>query len=250
MQKPDSNAPGGMQPWIRWNESEVEELKANDSVFAQQLEALLRGDGGQAGSIANILSTIARMQYELEFLYNATGTPYPPGTAPPAPPAPVEPTTIEMSADWSRTWGSSSYYTSPSGTYTNSTYLYQGQNPENKVGMWRFDVGSAAGRTIVGASIFLQNIDSPWATPFVAQFGTHGNVAAPVGKPGRSNPFDVGWARGEGKWAPVPDWAWGGLSNGSIQGFTVGAAGPSDPNSAFFMGVGQPNPPRLRITYV
>lgn len=239
-----------MGPWIRWAEEELDERKAVDQDTISAVESLERGDGGQAGTIAGLQSRISKLEFELRALYTSTGTTYPPVTAPPAPPAAVEPTTIEMSADWSRTWGTSSFYTGSGTTYTNGTYLYQGSNPENKVGMFHFNVGAAAGRTIVGASVFLQNIDSPWNSTFVAQLGTHGNATAPSGKPGRQNPFDVGWSRGEGKWTPVPDWAWPGLSNGSIQGFTVGAAGPSDPNSAFFMGVGQPSPPVLRISYV
>lgn len=247
MKKPESNLLPDAQPWARWNEEEHAEHGNNIADIQSQLASLLSGDGGQSTQIAGLQSQISSLLYELKLLYAATGNTYPPTAAPPVqPPAPE--TTMEVTAEWSRTWGSSSYYTG-TGTHTNATYLYQGSNPENKVGMWRFNVGAAGGKNIVGASMFLQNIDSPYQPSFVASFGTHGNVSAPVSKPGRANGFDVGWGRGEGKWIGIPDWAFGGLSNGSIQGFTIGASGASDPNYAYFMGVGQSAPPVLRLTY-
>jgi hypothetical protein len=198
-------------------------------------------------------AAIATLQYELRKLYAATGNLYPPVDATPPPPAvvPTPPTlkTIQIGAAWSRTWGGSSYYTTPSGTYTNSTYLYQGQAPENKIGMWRFDVGVAFNKKIVAADMYLANINIPNGSSVTAGFGTHGNMTAPVGKPGRINGFDVGWGRGEAKWFALPTWTYGGLSNGTIQGFTVGGNGASDSLSAFWQGVGQPAPPVLRLTY-
>lgn len=250
MKKPDSNLSPDSQPWARAQEDKDTLQDGRLEELESLVAALMRGDGGQAGTIANVQAAIKKLQFETAFLYGATGNTYPPGSAPPAPPAaPVE-QVHEDTADWSRTWGSSSFYTGTSDRYTHAQYLYQGQNPENKVGMWRFELGPARGRQITGAQMFMQNIDAPWSQTFVAQFGTHGNVSAPAGKPGRENAFDVGWSRGEGKWLPIPDWAWNGLSNGSIQGFTVGAAGPSDANSAFFMGVGQAAPPVIRVTYI
>lgn len=249
MKQPDSNLPPASQPWARARENKDGEQDTRLSTLEAAVQGLQRGDGGQAGTIANLQAMITKLQFELEALYAATSTAYPPGSAPPPPPAaPVE-QVREVAASWSRTWGSSTFYTGTS-EYTHGQYLYQGQNPENKVGMWRFDLGPAIGRQITSAQMFLQNINAPWSQTFVAQFGTHGNVSAPTGKPGRQNAFDVGWSRGEGKWVAVPDWAWGGLSNGSIQGFTVGAAGASDANSAYFMGVGQAAPPVLRVTYI
>lgn len=246
MVKPSLSLNPDAQPWGRWVEKTDEGQDARIDNVESVIAGLLRGDGGQATQIAAVLSRLATLEADLKYLYSATSTA--PPSAPTPPPAATAPTNYETTAEWSRTWGGSSYYTG-SGEYTNATYLYQGQSPENKVGMWRFNVGPAAGRTIVAASMFIKNINSAWSSSFVAQFGTHGNASAPVGKPGRQNGFDVGWNRGEGKWVAIPSWAWGGLSNGSIQGFTVGAAGPSDANSAWFMGVGQPSPPVLRLSY-
>lgn len=247
MKKPDSNLTPDSQPWSRRVDADRAEDREDIDALQRQLEALIRGDGGQATLIAGVQSQIEKIVHELTTLYGLTGNAYPPTPGPPVPP-PASETTVEMAAAWSRTWGSSSFYTGTA-THTNGTYLYQGSNPENKVGMWRFDVGPAAGKNIIGAAMFLQNIDSPYQPSFVASFGTHGNVTAPAGKPGRVNGFDVGWGRGEGKWIGIPDWAFGGLSNGSIQGFTVGASGASDANYAFFMGVGQARPPVLKLTY-
>ena len=248
-QKPDSNLPKDAQPWGRLRDKEHEELETQVADLEVKLESIASGDGGQASDIAGMVASISKLFYELKFLYNATGTTYPPVVAPPAPPPPVQPTTVEIAAAWSATWGTSSKYTPGGGGYTDGSYLYQASNPENKIGMFRFDVGPAYGRRITSAAVFLENINSPFQPTFVAQFGTHGFSTEPGPKPSRQNPFDVGWSRGEGKWQALPDWVLPGLSNGTIQGFTVGGGGASDANSAFFMGATMSNPPRLRITY-
>ena len=248
MQKPDSNLHPDAQPWGRYQEERDAGHDVRLDNLEGQFQRLAMGDGAQATVFAEIRASIDKLLYEMETLYFLTGNTYPPvpaGTAPPeAPTYDVE----EVAADWSRTWGTSSYYTGSS-EHVNGSYLYQGSNPENKIGMWHFPLSASRGKIITDVQMFMQNINAAWASSFTAGFGTHGNVSAPVGKPGRVNGFDVGWGRGEGKWIAVPSWAWDGLSNGSIQGFTVGGIGPSDPNYAYFQGVGMGSPPRLKVTY-
>lgn len=240
----DNNLPPAAQPWARQLTADVDELLADQNTLSETSISELRDQ------VARQNGVIQDLMYRITTLYTLTGQTYPP--APPAPPAPPNPApvpvTIQIVADWSRTWGSSSFYTG-GGTDTNATYLYQGSSPENKIGIFHFNVGSAAGKTITAVDMFIANINSPYAPTFTASFGTHGFASAPAGKPGRSNGFDYGWARGQAAWIPVPSWAYSGLSNGSIQGFTVGGSGASNSNYAYFQGVGQPAPPQLRITY-
>lgn len=252
MQKPDSNLLPDSQPWGRWAEGEVETLTAELARANKRIEQLIAGgsDPVFGVQIAELQKKTDLILQQLISLYASTGNSYPP--APPAPtpppPAPDKVVLFETRAEWSRTWGTSSYYTG-SGEYTNGTYLYQGSNPEDKVGMFRFNMDAVRNKKIKAASVYLANISAPWSSVFVATLGTHGNVVAPEGKPGRENGFDIGWSRGENKWFPIPSWAFGGLSNGSVQGFTVGASGPSDANSAFFKGVGTDDAPIIRIEF-
>lgn len=240
-QNPNSNElPSASRPWGRYVDQRLAELENENALLREAVNSIRMPLDKTAPTFEDIYFQITR-------IYSLIGSA---STPPPAPPVVAIPTysTIEMNADWSRTWGSSSFYTG-SGTHTNGSYLYQGSNPENKIGMWHFAVGSAAGKNITDVQMFLSNVDSPFQSSFTAGFGTHGNATAPSAKPGRQNGFDVGWGRGEGKWFGVPSWAWAGLSNGSIQGFTIGGIGPSNPNYAFFRGATMGSPPRLRVTY-
>lgn len=238
----DPNLNPEAQPWGRDVNTELDESLTRDESLAAE-NARLRAKLDEQATAIGLLG------FELRKLYSATGNTYPPVAVPPvAVPVPPKLTNATFSADWSRTWGTSSFYTG-SDTYTNGTYLYQGSNPENKVGMWHFPTASIIGKQIVSASLYLSNINTPWQPVVTAHFGTHGNDTAPTGKPGRVNPFDVGWSRGEAKWHPLDVWVLNGLSNGSIKGFTVGASGASDADSAFWAGVGTGAPPQLSVDY-
>lgn len=225
-----------------WGRSVEDRLSALEIANASLLEQVKR----LTPSRDTVSQRFAEVNFQIGRIYGLIGS-----TSvvvpPPAPPVATY-STVEVVADWSRTWGGSSYYTG-GGTDTDGQALYQGSSPENKIGMWHFNIGAAAGKSFTDVQMFMQNINSPYAGSFTAGFGTHGNGSAPSGKPGRANGFDVGWGRGEGKWFAIPSWAWQGLGNGSIQGFTIGGIGPSNPNYAFFQGVGKGNPPRLKITY-
>lgn len=252
MQNPDSNLPPQSQPWGRWNDEDHDVIKARQDELEEQLRQIktAKSDPLLGVQIAAIEAQLAKTTAELISLYAAMGATYPP--PPPPPPAPPTPPSswavYEVGAGWSRTWGTSSYYTG-GGEYTNSTYLYQGSAPENKVGMFGFNTAPVRNKAFRAVYLYMSNINAPWSSSFVATLGTHGEGAPPVGKPGRQNGFDVGWNRGEAKWIPIPEWAWNSLSNGSILGFTVGASGASNSNSAYFRGVGTTDPPRLKIEY-
>lgn len=245
MERPDSNLPPQSQPWGRKNDEEHEQIKARQDQIDELIRQIQKAESDPVISVQ-----LAKVTSELISLYNAMGVTYPPApTPPPTPPDPPSSwATYEVSALWSRTWGTSSYYTG-GGEHTNGTYLYQGSNPENKVGMFGFNTGPIRGKSYRAVSLYMSNINSPYSSSFVATLGTHGEGSPPVGKPGRVNGFDVGWNRGESKWVSIPSWAWGSIANGSILGFTVGASGPSDPNYAFFRGVGAGDPPRLKVEY-
>lgn len=250
MQRPDSNLPGPSQLWRRAIEDEQDLQNQQIQNVLDEIDRLSNSDGGVAQLFAQLKTGDIKTLYDqLKALYATTGTTYPPVPVAPTPP-PVVPkyTTIQTTATWSRTWGSSTFYTG-GGKYTDATMLYQGSSPENKIGMWGISMGSAAGKYITDMQIFLQNVEYSWASGGTAAFGTHSNASPPSGKPGRINGWDVGWAEGQGKWASVPPNLWGSFSNGAFKGFTVGGIGPNNPNSAIFMGVGQGAPPQLKITY-
>ena len=243
MQLPASNLTPDSQPWGREIEKELEDRESADLALADKLDEINH-------RYSSLLSDYNQVLVELHALYAATGNTYPP--AAPEPPVEIPPAPVikeyYSSAAWSKTWGSSSAYTG-SGTDTNATYLYQGSNPENKVGMFGFDTSSVQNKYIISGGLWMANINSPYQPVFSADLGTHSNGSAPGSKPGRVNPFSVGWARGEAKWVPLERWVLDGISNGSITGFTVGASGASDPNYAYFQGVGQASPPVLKLSY-
>lgn len=250
MTKPDSNLQPTSQTWRRYQEQQDENTQTQLTSILAEIDRLANSDGGQASLYAQLMTgPIATLFDQLQQLYVLTGQIYPPVPAAPTPP-PAVPTykTYEAAAPWSRTWGSSSFYTG-GGTYTDAQMLYQGSNPENKIGMFGVDMGGSSGKQITDMQIFLQNVQYPWSSGGTASMGTHQNASAPAGKPGRANGFDVGFSEGEGKWFGVPPILYPGFSNGTFKGFTVGGIGPNDANSAIFMGVGKQYPPRVRITY-
>lgn len=242
---PKENVNEDAAPWARFA---TDGIQGN----AAALESLDRRFTELMGTLQAARDGISLLNYELRALYSTTGTPYPPvppadnPTPPPIPP--VVSKTIQIDADWSRTWGGSSYYTG-GGEDTNGTYLYQGSNPEDKIGLWHFSLGEALGKKITAADMVLRNINTPYSAVVTAGFGGHSFASPPVGKPGRAYPFDVTWGRGEHKWFALPTWTYEGLSNGVLQGFSIGGIGASDANYAYFAGVGQPNPPQLRLTF-
>lgn len=239
MLRPPSNLQPESQPWGRSVDEYVESLRAEIEDLSSKVKLL-------APPRDSTSSRFAEINYQISRIYGLIGSATATPTAPPPPT--VTYSTIEIVADWSRSWGSSSFYTG-GGTDTDGQALYQGSSPENKIGMWHFNAGPASGRNYTDVQMFLQNINSPYAAGFTANLATHANQNAPTGKPGRGTSFDVGWSRGEGKWIAIPSSMWGSIANGSIQGFTVGGAGPSNANYAYFQGVGKANPPRLKITY-
>lgn len=254
MQKPDSNLPPAAQPWRRWVEGTLADQQQQIDALSGLLDRVLSGDGAQAQQFADLKAgDIATLYYQLQQLYISTGITYPPAAAPAAaPPAPV-PTyaTVVTDATWSESWGSyaSAPYSGSPSPYEDSTMLYQGESPGDKIGMWGTVMGAAAGRKITDMQVFAQNVLYNWSSGGIAAFGTHSNASPVQQKPSRQNGFDVSWNEGEGKWVGVPSSLWGGFSNGTFKGFTIGGIGPSSANAAHFMGVGQPHPPRLKITY-
>jgi hypothetical protein len=251
MSKPDSNLPPQSQTWRRYQEQQDDTNAAAIANILAELDRLSNSDGGMAALYAQLMvGPIGTLQDQLKTLYTLTGNVYPPVASGPAPP-PATPsyTVIETGATWSRTWGS--YTGAPyagGGTYTDSQMLYQGSS-ENKIGLWGIDMGSAYGKNIIDMQVFLQNSQYPYSSGGIAGFGTHQYGSPPSGKPGRSNGFDVGWAEGQGKYASIPPVFYGGFSNGTFKGLSVGGFGANNPQSAIFHGVGKPFSPRLRITY-
>lgn len=242
---PPALVPEDAAPWARWQTTGTQDNASAVARLEQQLAET-------QASLQGARNDVSLLTYELRQLYATTGTAYPPvppadnPTPPPIPP--VVSKTIEIDADWSRTWGSSSFYTG-GGSDTNGTYLYQGSNPEDKIGIWHFSLGEARGKKITAADMYLRNINTPYSPVVTAGFGGHSYASAPAGKPARTYPFDISWGRGEQKWFPLPGWTYEGLSNGILQGFSIGGIGASNDNYAYFAGVGQSGPPRIRVTF-
>lgn len=250
MQKPQSNLPAGAQKYRRWLESELERKTRIITSMDYELQRLAESNGTQLTQLSNLKTgDISDLYDRIEALYTSTGNTYPPAPPPPKP-VPVVPKydTKIITADWSECW-SSGYLQTGSGTYTDAEMLYQGSNPENKVGAFGVDLGSIRGHKITDMQVYLKNVSFPWATSGSAAFGTHGYANPPAGRPNRHNGFNVSWHEGEGKYVGVPSKYWAGFSNGSYRGLTIGDIGPNDPNSAIFEGVGKAHPPKLKITY-
>ena len=234
-------------PWGRAIEEEIDELRTQNGALRDQIETTNR-------SIVTLTSHNTDLQNYIRTICQIAGYSYPPAAAPPAPPPP-EPSapvskTIEVGADWSATWYQSFKRTSAGGTNDDKQSLYQ-RGSGYTYSLWRFNVGEAAGKSISSVQMYLSNISTYYNGAFVAILGTHGYVGEPGSRPpgGRNNGFDVGWTAGEGKWIDIPSWAYGGLSNGSIQGFTMGDTTAETRNFARFNGVGRAGGPVLRITF-
>lgn len=249
---PPSNLPGLAVPWGR----AVEEALADSNARITSLEDALRISNQTVGALT---SHTTDLQNYIRKICDIAGYSYPPVAAPPPPPAPPAPTpeappvtvrkTHEAVAAWSATWYQSFKRTKAGGTNDDRQSLYQ-RGSGYTYSLWRFDVGPAAGKNIVSVQMYLSNISTYYNGAFTAFFGTHGYSGEPATRPGgRQNGFDVGWSAGEAKWIDIPTWAYGGLSNGSIQGFTMGDTNAETRNFARFNGVGRPGAPVIRITY-
>lgn len=242
-----SNLPSHSVGWGREVEQEIETTQGSIENLRSQLEIANSTVGAQADQITSL-------QNQIRTICELAGYSYPPVAAPPPPPvipdpAPVR-TMIDIPAQWSATWYQSFKRTSPGGTNDDSQSLYQ-RGSGYTYSMWRFDVGAAAGKNIVAASMFLSNISTYYNGPFTAILGTHGYSAEPGSRPagGRINGFDVGWQAGKADWINLEPWTYGGLSNGSIQGFTMGDLTRETQNFARFNGVGRAGAPVLRLLF-
>lgn len=242
---PPSNLPELAVPWGRELEREV----VNNENSISSLQAQL-ADANQ--TISSQATQLTALQNYIRTICELSGIAYPPTAAPPAPPVPVEPAfelaTEEFAATWSATWYQSFKRTSPGGTNDDSQSLYQ-RGSGYTYSMWRFDIGAVRGKEITAASMYLSNISTYYNGPFTAFLGTHALVTEPASRQGRTNAFDVGWQAGEGKWIALPATFFAAISNGSIQGFTMGDTTPDRQNFARFNGVGRPGAPRLRLQY-
>lgn len=248
MNFPSPNLPELAAPWGRAVEAalEAERLKSADLegrllTLQQQYEIL----GGQYTTLQGYIRTICQIA---GYTYPPVASaPVPPPPVPDAPPAPVQ-RVDDFAALWSATWYQGYKRTSAGGTNDDRNSLYQ-RGSGYTYSMWRFDIGAARGKKITAASMYLSNISSYYNGGFVATLGTHGNVSEPAARQARSNAFDVGWTAGEAKWISLPSWTYDALSNGSIQGFTMGDNVADRQNFARFNGVGRSGAPILRLAY-
>lgn len=248
-QLPQRNLPDKALPWARALEAEVELAQRAQVASDQQLQAalsIIQSQSSQLTTLQNYIRTICDLQ----------GINYPPAPSVPVPPPTPNPTPtpvndyLEIPAQWSATWYQGFKRTSAGGTNDDRNSLYQ-RGSGYTFSMWRFDVGRAAGKQITKGEMYLSNISTYYNGPFTAFLGTHGSAGEPGSRPGgdRQNGFNVGWTAGEGKWISLPQWALDGLSNGSIQGFTMGDTGRDTQNYARFNGVGRAGAPVLRLNF-
>lgn len=242
---PPSNLPDRAVPWGRELEREVVNNESTLESLRSQLSdanSTIETQSGQLTTLQNYIRTICEL----------SGFAYPPASAPPAPPVPVVPvgtlTTKDFDATWSATWWQSFKRTAIDPPNADKQSLYQ-RGTGYTFSMWRFDIGEALGKEITQASMWLSNVSTYYNSSFTAFLGTHGNATEPASRVGRSNPFDVGWQAGEGKWVAIPANLYPALSNGTIQGFTMGDTVADQKNYARFNGVGRSGSPRLRLEY-
>lgn len=246
-----ANLPAYAQPWGREMEAAYKELSQEKRDLLNRLstEQVLR-------AVADTKS--AELQEQVRIICALAGFTYPPVmTSTTAQPVVVNPTpatastTKEFPAQWSATWYQSFKRTTAGGTNNDSQSLYQ-RGSGYTYSMWRFDIGPARGKTITKVEIYLSNISTYYNGAFTVFLGTHGFASEPGSRPagGRVNPFNYGWTAGHGKWVPVPENLYKALSNGSIQGFTMGDTISDRQNFARFRGVGfSTGAPRIRVTY-
>lgn len=248
---PNSNLPPASVPWGRSVEEELTDAQEQVSSLSNALNVANQ-------TIQTQTSHLTELQNYVRKICEIAGYSYPPVAIPeqPAPPAPtpeapkpvVVSVTKEFNAVWSATWYQNFKRTSAGGTHDDKNSLYQ-RGSGYTFSMWRFDIGPARGKNITAVQMLLTNVSTYYNAAFTAFLGTHGQVNEPGGRQGRENAFDVGWSAGEGKWIDIPQWAWGALSNGSIQGFTMGDNTAETRNFARFNGVGRNGSPVLRVTY-
>lgn len=246
-QLPNNNLPDRSAPWARALEADLEATQATSAALSSELQAAL-------STITTLSDQNQTMQNYIRTLCALTGNTYPPAASPPAqPPAavvPVAPTmrTKDFYTTWSATWYQNFKRTSAGGTNDDRQSLYQ-RGSGWTYSMWAFDIGEAKGKKIESAQMYLSNISTYYNSQFTAFLGTHAQVNEPAGRQGRENPFDVGWTAGEAKWVPLPGGFLTGISNGSIQGFTMGDTTGETRNFARFNGHGRGGAPVLRLTY-
>lgn len=245
---PPYNLPDTAVPWAR----AVEEVVAEQD---REISALLQQRNASNEVISTMTSQLQTLQNYVRKICELNGNPYPPSDAPPEqPPAAVVPPaptskTIEVGTGWSATWYQSFKRTSAGGTNDDRQSLYQ-RGTGYTFSMWGFpDILDAAGKNITSAEMLLTNISTYWNGSFTAFLGTHGSLGEPANRQGRENGWDVGWTAGEGKWVSIPKNLLGGISNGSIRGFTMGDSAADKQNFARFNGHGRGGSPRLRLTF-
>lgn len=251
----NSNLPERSVPWGREIEAAIEAANGDTEGLYTALGVAQAGLESQAAQLKQLTDYI-------RILCQNMGNTFPPTyVAPIAPvPDPTDPTspgtpeqqyfTTDIIAQWSATWYQGFKRTSNTEGYDDKRSLYQ-RGTGYTFSMFGFGAGSAAGKNIQSASLYLSNISTYYGGPFTAILGTHGSAGEPSARPagGRQNGWDVGWTAGEGKWVSIDPTLLPGISNGSIQGFTLGDLGRDNNNFARFNGVGRAGTPVLRLTY-
>lgn len=245
-----SNLPERSVQWGREVETELQNRATEIDSLRSALQSANETNGAQSNKITDL-------QNQIRTICELAGYSYPPAAAPPPPPtpapeAPVKPTlkTISIGAEWSATWYQTFKRTSVGGTHDDANSLYQ-RGSGYTYSMWRFNLGEALGKRITSASMYLSNISTYNGGNFTVFLGTHGYSAEPGTRPagGRINAWDVGWTQGLATTIQVPPSFLGALSNGSIQGFTMGDLTRETANFARFNGVGRTGAPVLNITF-
>lgn len=252
---PLSNLPERSVPWGREVEAELERRRLVEDALRNEVNSL-------NSTVGTLSDQVTNLQNQIRTICGLAGYAYPPAAAPPPPPvAPVDPDaadapvavvrkTIQIGAEWSATWYQTFKRTSVGGAYDDKNSLYQ-RGSGYTYSMWRFNLGEALGKKIVGVNMYLSNVDTYNGGNFTVFLGTHNNVTEPGARPagGRVNPFEAGWTEREAKNINIPPLFWTGLSNGTIQGFTMGDLTRETANFARFNGVGRSGAPVLNVTF-
>lgn len=241
--------PETAKPWGRAVERYIKELETKNQNLNSELEGAIQG----IGTRDNQLET---MRLQIQAICSLAGLPYPPVftavSAPDDTPPPPRPTvtTRTFNAQWSATWYQSFKRTSSGGAYDDQNSLYQ-RGSGYTYSMWRFDLQPVIGKKIDKVEMLLSNVSSYYNGSFTVFLGTHGFKTEPGSRPGggRVNAWNVGWQTGKSQWIPIDKSLYAALSNGSIQGFTMGDTISDRQNFARFNGVGRPGAPQLRVTY-
>ena len=262
--KPLSNAPAQMQQWSRWVDTQLDELgEGAIPVIKAQMERIAANDLRYQQSMATLTY---QLKYVIDKIKSSAASSIDYATfkaeiatmlniGEVAPTAPSEPTTktVKINASGSATWNQYGLITG-SGEYTDANMLYQdGRDSPKTVGSFWFSSNDLAQLTsavsITSATLYIKNKHFYYSSGGTGYFATHAYQSAT--KPTAStNAFTSAFSYGQGKTITLGAGVLSGLQAGTVKGFSLGVAAPSNLSQySYFYGASYSSKPYITVTY-